>query len=265
LCERCAGLPALSYRRTFSGMGMARAARVTARRQKSYCLRKRQATTWVCAVYNSDSRDRCELPGRLFTTQQECVMRVRTLPSAERLHKLFSYDCSSGEFTWNRRPISDFVSEKEWSRWNCRYAGKRAGCRRSDSSGPSVVSVKLNRLQYPVHSLVWIMFKGPVPDGYLVDHRDHDPWNNRLDNLRLATETENIRHRRSWGNKTGLKGVSPSYRKRKATRFHASIVVNRKSIALGAFATAEEAHAAYCAAARQFHQDFSCFSIMPRS
>ncbi len=44
----------------------------------------------------------------------------------------------------------------------------------------------------PVHQLVLLTFVGKVPEGCEVLHNDGDPTNNRLDNLRYGTRTDNI-------------------------------------------------------------------------
>lgn len=43
-----------------------------------------------------------------------------------------------------------------------------------------------------VHRLVAELFIGPIPNGYVVDHIDTDVTNNRVDNLRICTQYENI-------------------------------------------------------------------------
>jgi hypothetical protein len=63
---------------------------------------------------------------------------------------------------------------------------------------------------YPVHHLVWLLNHGELPpDGYDIDHKDMDRSNNNVDNLRLATRSQNMLnmccHKDS---KTGIKGVS---------------------------------------------------------
>ena len=45
-----------------------------------------------------------------------------------------------------------------------------------------------------VHKLVWITFKGEIPEGYEINHIDEDPGNNALYNLELLTHKENINY-----------------------------------------------------------------------
>lgn len=87
-----------------------------------------------------------------------------------------------------------------------------------------------------------------------VDHRDPlDTLNNQKSNLRLSTPGQNRAHSRTnCNNKSGLKGVRKYYR-----RFVASIRVNGLGIHLGTFPSADEAHDAYCAAARKYHGQFA--------
>jgi hypothetical protein len=60
-----------------------------------------------------------------------------------------------------------------------------------------------------VHVKVWVEAHGPVPEGFVVDHRNGDIHDNRLENLRLATVAQNIANSKlSVVNSTGLKGLS---------------------------------------------------------
>lgn len=94
-----------------------------------------------------------------------------------------------------------------------------------------------------------------APDGVEVDHINRDPRDNRRANLRLCSHEENCRNR-LWktGAKTALKGVFPS---RSGKRYRAAITVNYVKHGLGSYATPEEAHAAYVAAALRFHGEFA--------
>lgn len=45
------------------------------------------------------------------------------------------------------------------------------------------------------HRVVWTLTHGPIPEGYVVDHIDGDVSNNHIDNLRLATQRQNMCNR----------------------------------------------------------------------
>ena len=47
----------------------------------------------------------------------------------------------------------------------------------------------------PLGRIIYVWFIGDVPDGYVVDHIDNDPFNNDIRNLQLLTVEENIRKR----------------------------------------------------------------------
>jgi hypothetical protein len=94
-------------------------------------------------------------------------------------------------------------------------------------------------------------------DGLMVDHINGIRTDNRRANLRICTQAQNQRNRGAQrNNSTGYKGVSFISRE---NRYHAAIKVNGKTKALGNFGTAEEAHAAYCAAALELHGEFANF------
>lgn len=58
------------------------------------------------------------------------------------------------------------------------------------------------------HRAAWAMHYGEWPKGQ-IDHRDGDGMNNRIDNLRDATHSENQRNQRVHKkSKTGVRGVS---------------------------------------------------------
>lgn len=90
----------------------------------------------------------------------------------------------------------------------------------------------------------------------IVDHINGDPRDNRRSNLRLATQSQNMRNqRKNKANTSGYKGVSHVNNNPKKP-FRAYIVLNDKQIHLGLFATVEDAHAAYCEASKKYHGEF---------
>jgi hypothetical protein len=94
-----------------------------------------------------------------------------------------------------------------------------------------------------------------TPDDLRTDHRNLDRLDNRRQNLRHCTRSQNNHNvGRQRNNKTGYKGVSYDRQRR---RFFASIRVEGKTRALGRYHTAEEAARAYDAAAQEYYGEFA--------
>jgi hypothetical protein len=88
-----------------------------------------------------------------------------------------------------------------------------------------------------------------------IDHIDMNGLNNRWNNLREATHSQNMMNK-LYPNSTGFKGVSI---RRKCTirPFVARIHINNRHKHLGYFKTAKEAHTAYVRAAQKEHGEFA--------
>jgi len=117
-------------------------------------------------------------------------MKAIELPTPERLHELFE--------------LRDGVLYRRVSTSSNACAGARAG-----NPHKGYLRVKVDRRSYRAHRLIWVMCHGPIPDGMEVDHIDHNPTNNRTENLRLATNAENGRNRRGAqsNSRSGIRGV----------------------------------------------------------
>jgi len=88
-----------------------------------------------------------------------------------------------------------------------------------------------------------------------IDHIDLNRSNNAWDNLREASRDQNGANRRAHrDNKTSFKGVTWHDQ---IGKYYARINVNKKRISLGVFEKAEDAAAAYIAAAVKYHGDFA--------
>jgi hypothetical protein len=98
-----------------------------------------------------------------------------------------------------------------------------------------------------------------APFGLQVDHVNRDGLDNRRCNLRFATNSQNNRNRAvsKKRSSSGYKGVSWS---RLNKNWRARITINGLETHLGAFATPEAAHAAYCVAAKELHGEFARFA-----
>ncbi len=87
-----------------------------------------------------------------------------------------------------------------------------------------------------------------TPHGFLGDHRNGDGLDNRSQNLRVATNSQNQMNSSRPG-KTGFKGITGT----RDGKFVAKIMANGFYKYLGRFAIAEDAARAYDAAARKMH------------
>lgn len=108
------------------------------------------------------------------------------------------------------------------------------------------VVLSVEGMELYAHRVAWALHHGAWPQAML-DHKDGDKGNNRLDNLREASHSLNNHNRAGWS-KSGFKGVTKDRK-----RFRAQIGGDGsgKPVYLGTFDTAEEAHAAYLEAAAQ--------------
>jgi hypothetical protein len=86
-----------------------------------------------------------------------------------------------------------------------------------------------------------------------IDHRDGDKKNNRFSNLRDVTTQVNIQNQRraTKANKSGLLGAAFN---RRLGKYVSGIGVAGRTVYLGVFETAIEAHEAYLKAKRQLHE-----------
>jgi hypothetical protein len=105
---------------------------------------------------------------------------------------------------------------------------------------------KIDGRHYFVHRLVFFMHHGYLPQ--FIDHIDCNRDNNRIENLREASATQNNRNRKIAGhNKSGVKGV---FWVAKYQKWKAQCTVNYKQHHLGQFNRIEDA----AEAVQQFRQ-----------
>lgn len=181
-------------------------------------------------------------------------MKANKLMPAEQLRGLFTYDPTSGVLFWLPRKIEAFATANAAATWNTRYANKPAGTRMLGKQGrPEAVLVGYKGQLYKVHRIIWAIVHGSIPEDLEVDHRNSNPFDNKLDNLRLATHAQNMANRAIRSSRP----LSLSGAYIRSRRFRASISVAGKTKYLGTFNSAEEAHAAYCQAAVLLRGEFA--------
>lgn len=172
--------------------------------------------------------------------------RIRTkILTQDFLREVFTYDFENGGLIWKRK--ADDCQENR--RWNTRYAGKHAG----SPNNQGYLHVKLGGRKYKLHRLVFLYMHGYLPK--IVDHKDNDLQNNRIENLRAADhQKNNYNCRISSANTSGIKGVSWHKQHKK---WYATIRVNGKAVFLGIFDKKSDAEERVKAAREELHGEFS--------
>lgn len=141
----------------------------------------------------------------------------------ERLH----YDKETGVFTWLDNELN-----------SGKVRGKKAGC--INNMGYKVLGITIDGKHYlfTQHRLAWLYEYGEFPKEGL-DHINHVKTDNRITNLRVTTQRENIRNMSmSSKNTTGYTGVSFN---KAHNKYEAYVKVNYKQIHLGRFEDIEDA------------------------
>ena len=158
----------------------------------------------------------------------------------EELHEIFEY--RDGDLYWKiapgrRKKAGDKAGSKHYNRilkhfvYTTMYKGKH----------------------YHVSRLIFKMFHGWLPE--VVDCIDGDYLNTKIENLREINRSQTQYGRKvQTNNSSGYKGVYA-----KKNQWKAQITQHKKSIYLGLFDSPEEAHKAYCRAAKKLHGEFANF------
>lgn len=152
----------------------------------------------------------------------------------EYLKSILDYDPATGVFT-------RLVNRQ------CVKAGERAGY----ATEHGYIRIGIAGKGHRAHRLAWLFMTGEWPGGQ-IDHINGVREDNRWANLREATHGQNRMNAMSPLNKCGLKGVT-----RNGNNWMAQIRVQKQRIYLGTFASKEDAHAAYCAAADKHFGEFA--------
>jgi hypothetical protein len=171
-------------------------------------------------------------------------------PTISDLLECFTVDEESGDLFWKERPEEHFASAQIAKRWNSRWAGAPALSADNGKgylAGVLTLSGKVFRLQR--HRVIFAMVSGAWPLEH-VDHMDGNTLNNRPNNLRAASNQENMRNNRmSKANTSGATGV---YWFKPRSKWLAMIGVDGKLEALGYFQQKEDAVAARKAAEAKY-------------
>lgn len=162
-------------------------------------------------------------------------IRIPTCDELLAITERVAYDPGTGIFTWLKVPVK-----------KPKKLGTRAGtvCKRGNRD------INIGNNSYKEHRVAWYLMTGRWPS-FEIDHKDLDKANNKWENLRQATRSQNVANTPiRITNTSGYKGVCWD---RQSSKWKAQ--TRGKSI--GLFNSPAEAHAAYVKAAKKFWGEFA--------
>lgn len=158
--------------------------------------------------------------------------------SQERLQDLFDYDPATGELV---------------RRVSVRGHGEQfVGGRPKSKHKNGYYCVNVDSVKFLYHRVVWAWHYGEWPD--VIDHADGDKTNNRVENLRACSQSQNLCNSQTpRDSKTGIKGVSAN----SSGNWRARVGLHGKQYHLGSFGTPQEAAAVAAAFRERLHKNYT--------
>lgn len=117
-------------------------------------------------------------------------MKVAKLPSTSFLLKSLRYEAKTGKLFWRIRPLNHFASAGQQRRWNRRYGNKPAF---SQKVKWGYLRGNINKQAFLAHRVVWKLVRGIEPPP-IIDHVNGIPHDNRIENLRAASASQNAQN-----------------------------------------------------------------------
>ena len=167
-------------------------------------------------------------------------MKAKPLPPLEELKEFLDYNPDTGIFTWIKKPS------------NRVKVGQVAGVM---NSWTYYIQIRFKGTDYKAHRLAYYMYHGVDPLENLVDHKHNPKTNNKIDNLRLANNSQNQMHRVNL-NRNNTSGVIGVYWNKKAKKWYSKIYYHSSQKHLGYFINKEDAIKARREAEIKYFGDF---------
>ena len=170
---------------------------------------------------------------------EEEIKKVKSKLTQAKVKRLFEY--RDGELYW------------KVDRGNKVKKGDKAGSIVTISKSRKVYFVTVNSHTYSAGRLVFLMFHGYLPE--YVSFVDGNGTNVKIENLRAATRSQLTTFAKI--TKSNYLGYKGAFLDKRTGKYFAQIMKNKKFYYLGTFDTPQEAHKAYCKAAKKLHGEFA--------
>ena len=174
------------------------------------------------------------------------MAKYKPMPPFEEVDRLLRYEPETGKLYWKFQP-----------RFGRRIKGAEAGTvHKGTRAKTSYIRINFKKVQLLAHRLAWLLYYKEDPGEKHIDHKNHNGLDNRIGNLRLATNAQNGYNRNISSNSTtGFRGVSRDMRHR-SKPYKVCPRLDGKRVFLGNFYTAEEASEAYQRFCKEHHGEF---------
>ena len=139
---------------------------------------------------------------------------IKNYPTQEELHTRYEYK----EGKLYHKP------QEGQAMFNGKYAGKQVGSQHNSMR----LKTTINGKKYYIARMIYIMHHGDISNEMYVDHANQDAMDDRIENLRLVTPSENslnYSHHRTWVGKTHTEETKQKMRAKASNR-------NRDSLGL---------------------------------
>lgn len=135
-------------------------------------------------------------------------------------------------------------------------AGCKAGCKASNG----YTFIKINKVQYVSHRLIYQLCNGALPDDMYIDHINGDRSDSRIENLRLCNMYQNAQNRKlNKDNKSGFKNVHWSETRKK---WKVQLRVNGTMKNIGVFDDLELADLVATESRNKYHGKFANHGVL---
>jgi len=127
-------------------------------------------------------------------------------------------------------------------------------------NGDGYRQIRIKGKRYKAHRLIYLMSneQWDITDtsrDNSIDHRDNDPLNNNIDNLRVATHSQNQANSGEYKNNTS--GTTGVYWHKQHKKWYVQVTVNKKNHYGGLFVNKEDAIAKATQMRDELHGEFA--------
>ncbi len=157
------------------------------------------------------------------------------------LNKILRYDNDTGMVYWKERDESITPNTSALKKWNTIYSYTEAGWK--NKKGYITIGVKHDietngkLIKLLCHRVVFALVNGRWPET-LLDHRNGNPSDNRINNLEESNHSKNAKNSKPYG-QSGYKNIQ--YDSRGDGKWRVRIRVNGKEVHIGNYKRLEDA------------------------